>query len=259
MSAGVPILAYHAIDSAPSPTFTPPEVFESQLKALADNGWQSVTFGALLAAWRDGKSLPEKAVVITFDDGYASVYESAWARLRDYGFSATVFLITDFVGRDNQWRGQGKDVPARPLLTWEQIGTLAAQGCEFSAHTRTHPPLTTQSRHKIEAQMQDSADAITQRLGQPTRTFCYPYGAVNTMVRDIAAGIFDGAVTTRLGTAGERDDLLLLPRIDAYYLTPEVISRLDSVPTRAYLNARNLLRRVKRLWQPDWSPEAVRE
>ncbi len=250
-SLSVPILTYHAIEHGPAPLFIAPDVFESHLAALAQADYQAVSLTAVLDWLQQGTPLPPRPVVITFDDGYASVYEHAWPRLQAFGFTALVFLISDYCGRDNQWPGQARDLPVRPLLTWAQVEQMAAAGCTFGAHTRTHPSLPSLDPAACEAEITGAIQPILQHTGQRPETFAYPYGIWNERVAAVVQQHFAGAVSTRLALAGRRDNPYDLPRIDAYYLTPSLILQLDRPLFRLYLAIRRMLRTVRRGFRPD--------
>ena len=116
----VPIITYHAIGDVPSPLWTTIETFEAHLAAFANCGYRTTSLANLLNLLRQGEPLPEDTIVITFDDGYESVYQHARSRLKHYGFTATVFLITDRCGLTNQWHGQPSSVPVENLLSWSK-------------------------------------------------------------------------------------------------------------------------------------------
>lgn len=250
----VPIITYHAIGAGPPPVWTSSELFDLHLAAFAAHGYRTVTLAALLAALRGGSPLPERSLVLTFDDGYQSIYDHVWPRLRALGFGATVFLISDYCGRDNRWPGQPSTLPSAPLLTWEQIAELAADGCEFGAHTRTHPALPALQPAMVEEEIVVSKDAICERTGQAVRSFSYPYGAANPAVCTVVRRYFDGAVGTELGLVRPGCDPFLLPRLDAFYLHPAMIAYLDGALFRQYLRVRQSLRSVRRRFRPDWTP-----
>jgi peptidoglycan/xylan/chitin deacetylase (PgdA/CDA1 family) len=248
----VPIITYHAIENLASPLFTSPTVFEAQLAALAESGYQAISM-ATVFDWLQGDiSLLAKAVVITFDDGYASVYDSAWPRLQAYDFSATVFLVTGYCGGGNQWPGQMDGVPKRGLLTWDQVSELAAAGWEFGAHTRTHPPLPGIPTDQAEEEILTSREEIESRIGQTVRSFAYPYGASSPDVQAIVQRFFDGALGVRLGLVTAASNAYCLERIDAFYLAPRFIPFLGRPGFRQYLNLRQWMREVRRRVRPDW-------
>ncbi len=216
------------------------------MEALVQAGYESVSLSAV-CRWLNGEDeLPARPVVITFDDGYASVYEEAWPLLQTLGLQATLFLIAAYCGKDNQWPSQPAFIPRRPLLTWEQAAEMASGGCELGAHTCTHPPLPTLDAGAAMREIRGSQEAIVARLGVRPNFFAYPYGQTNPALTTAVRRHFQGAVSTRLGLATSQSDPYLLERIDAYYLSPRWIKRMQHPLFRAYLQARRLLRAVRR-------------
>src|SRR6185369_14232413 len=124
-------------------------------------GWTTRTLGDAAAGLRAG-ALPEKTLVLTFDDGYASVREEALPRLRARGFVATVFLVTDRCGGDSAWPGQTASL-VRPLLTWDEAAALAEEGWELGAHGRTHRPLAGLTAAATEDEVLSSGEEISRR------------------------------------------------------------------------------------------------
>jgi len=248
----VPVITYHAVGNVASPLWTPIDVFEAHLTAFAQSGYRTVTLADLVARLHRGEPLPENSLVITFDDGYESVYTDAWRRLRSHGFGATVFLISDYCGRDNRWSGQPDSVPVAPLLKWEQVKALAAEGCEFGAHTRSHPSLPTLPLEAAVAEILTSQQDIQVRTGQAARIFAYPYGVTNSAVTEMVRQHFDGAVGTDLDLVQTHTNPYLLARIDAYYLSASWIPRMHSSLFQHYLGMRQKLRSVRRYLYPDW-------
>jgi peptidoglycan/xylan/chitin deacetylase (PgdA/CDA1 family) len=248
----IPILTYHALGATPSPLWTPIEVFESHLKAFAKNGYQTVSLSTVLHCLHHQQVLPNNVFVITFDDGYKSVYEEALPRLQRYNFTASVFLITDYCGCTNQWVGQPSSVPVAPLLTWAEVENLVAAGWEIGAHTRSHCSLPTVSLEVAIEEIALSQQSIQAQLGQPIQVFAYPYGASNPTVAQIVRQHFDGAVGTKLGLVQSNADPYLLNRIDAHYLSPALISHINSLPFQRYLDFRQVIRSLRRTFQPDW-------
>lgn len=242
----VPILTYHAIEDGPGPLFISPAKFAAQVASLADSGFATVSPAALVDCMRGRASLPEKPVVICFDDGYASVMDAAFPILRDAGFTATVFLVTDYCGRDNRWPSQPGWVSPRQLLSWEQAAILQAAGWEIGAHTRTHPPLTQLHPTEAKEEIVQSQTLIVEHLGQPCRMFAYPYGLWNRGVVECVRERFAGAVSTRLGVVSAGSDPFLLERIDAFYLFPGWLRRMESPLFRLYLRLARALRVARR-------------
>src|SRR5207248_8382795 len=131
------ILMYHrvAADREPDPLTVTPERFAEQVEYLHAHGYRSLTLGQWSRSGKDGP-----AVVLTFDDGYRDFLENAFPILQQHGFTATVFMIPDHVGRAATWsRRFGDPVP---LLSWDEIERLSRAGIEFGSHTASHRPLT---------------------------------------------------------------------------------------------------------------------
>ncbi len=99
----VAILTYHSIDKSGSVVSVSPEKFRKQMLYLSESSFNVVSLSEILAAFHERRLLPAKTVVITFDDGYRNVYTEAFPVLDSYGFTATVFLITNYCGKHNDW------------------------------------------------------------------------------------------------------------------------------------------------------------
>jgi peptidoglycan/xylan/chitin deacetylase (PgdA/CDA1 family) len=256
MAAHVPILTYHAVVDAarPTPLAVSPADFAAQMTALAQAGYRAVSLLELADALRHGlpERLPERAAVITFDDGYRSVL-AALPILREHGFTAAVFLVTDAIGGEAGKRAEQNWRPPWPLLSWGEVETLAADGFQLGAHTLTHPVLPHLPPAEAEREMVESRDEIARRTGREVRAFAYPYGARSAAVEALARRHFDLACGASLGLAGPGSNPFDLVRVDAYYLTPaRLAGTLETLQARAYLAVRQALRRVRRLVWPDW-------
>jgi peptidoglycan/xylan/chitin deacetylase (PgdA/CDA1 family) len=206
----LPILMYHHIcpfNAADSPRWQlTPEAFEQQLRHLRDSGFRTVTLTDWQQAMITQTPLPGKVVSLTFDDGYLDFYTTAWPLLKQYGFSASVFIITDHVGR--QFEGA-------TLMDWYHIKQLQKEGVEFGSHSAQHPVLSALSNTDMVREGLRSRLLLEKKLDTPVQAFCYPYGDSNPIVRHLI-----GACGYTVGLSlGERcssfeDDLLHLSRIE---------------------------------------------
>ena len=184
----LPILMFHKVAEMPAGARHPgnyvsPALFDEVLGALRAWGYVSVTIEQWLA-WCEGRgTLPERPVVITFDDGYRSNRDVAWPILKRHGFSATVFLVSDFLGRTNAWDA---DEIQEPLLTADDVRVLHGEGMAFGSHTKTHAALTQLDRDTALVELRSSREALEAILGEPVRILCYPYGKQNAEVREVA-------------------------------------------------------------------------
>ena len=213
-----PILCYHKVDTRLELGFTQvePRVFQRQIEALARHGYQALGSRALAAALPAGKSPAPAgagAVVISFDDGYAALARHAFPVLAHHGFRALVFVITDFVGRDNSWDVQyGWRRFAH--LGWDELGMWQEQGMEVHSHGATHARLPWLSDEEIADELQRSREMIRARLGSAPTALSYPYGAVDARVRGHAA--LAGYALAFAGPTARGADPLCLPRRPVY-------------------------------------------
>jgi peptidoglycan/xylan/chitin deacetylase (PgdA/CDA1 family)/glycosyltransferase involved in cell wall biosynthesis len=181
----LPVLMYHHVGPSRPGTFPQWTIscrkFERQMRWLARRGYTGIRPADWITWLREGKGLPDKPVLLTFDDGYADLAEYALPVLRRYGFGAVVFVVTGQVGGTNAWdEAQGSGT--HRLMTAEQIRYWATQGIEFGSHSRTHTDLTTLSSEELAKEIIGSRDELSSLLGSPVTSFAYPYGSFNPMV-----------------------------------------------------------------------------
>jgi len=167
-----------------------PENFREQMTYLAENGYTPIDLYQLSAATTSQMDLPEKPVLLTFDDGYLDNYENAFPILQEFGFTGTFFIITELA-----------DQGAEGYANWEQLEEMAAAGMRIESHTKSHPDLTTLSRDGIIYQVLGSQETIAAHIGYQPRYLCYPGGRYNEETMQILAELdLWGAVTTQGGT-----------------------------------------------------------
>jgi peptidoglycan/xylan/chitin deacetylase (PgdA/CDA1 family) len=211
----VPILMYHEIAARTetrSRLAVRPDSFAAQVRTLHDDGFRTLTAHELASALAsEEQRVPERAVVLTFDDGYADFHGQALPLLGEYGFSATVFVTTGWVA------GVGVRPATPPLgrmLTWRQIEEASGCGMEFAAHSRTHPQLDRLSEPQLRDELTSSKAELEDRLGAPVTGLAYPFGYSNSKVREAARQLAYGygcAVSNAM--AGTGSDLFALPRL----------------------------------------------
>ncbi len=161
----IPVLCYHSIADQGSDNeyVVSPARFREQMKWLHDEGYESISlqqFQQLMT----GKAKPTgHEVLITFDDGYKNNYVDALPVLKQYGYQATEFIVTNWVG------GSG-------YLTWEQVKALHAAGWDIMSHTRTHPYLPLHTAKSQTDEIAGSKAAIERHLGTEVTAIAYPYG-----------------------------------------------------------------------------------
>ncbi|MBD0288145.1 MAG: polysaccharide deacetylase family protein, partial [Flavisolibacter sp.] len=167
----LPILMYHSVDpkgETRNRYCIHPQSFEEQLQYLRDSGYYCATLNDWSNAATARRPLPGLAVIITFDDAYLDFYHHAWPLLKKYGFTATVFLVADHIGKTASWlKPYNKEVP---LMRWEEIRRLRDEGVEFGSHSATHRALTALSSEDIVLEGATSRTIIQSALGIPVKT-----------------------------------------------------------------------------------------
>ena len=193
-----------------------------------------------------GIPFPDRSFVITFDDGYQSVYENAFPVLDHYGMSATVFLT---VGNKRTERHDERmpSLEGHSMLTWGEIREMRQCGIDFGAHTLTHPNLTCLTRSQITVEVRDSKAIIEDRLGVSVSSFAYPYGRYDHQSRDIVSQHFECACTDKLGIVKAGSDIFALERVDAYYIRHNGLFHMMTTSLfPGYIWACNIPRSIRR-------------
>jgi peptidoglycan/xylan/chitin deacetylase (PgdA/CDA1 family) len=175
----VPILCYHRFaERCSAPFCTPAAEFEEQLRYLKENGYRVIPLSEFQEFVTYSRSIPPKSVVITLDDGYQSIYEIAYPILKKYGFTATLFIYTNFIGS------------AKSAMTWDELRQMKADGFEVGSHSLSHCDLTRKKEgesdqaflERVNEELVVSKQIIDQKLGQDTVYLAYPYGAYDPAV-----------------------------------------------------------------------------
>jgi len=190
----IPVLCYHRFGNRASKLTVTPAAFNAQMDYLARSGYRVLTLKELGAFIAGREPVPKKSVVITIDDGYRATYDIAFPVLKKYGFHATVFLYSDFVG-------------AGDALNYAQMKELSASGLiEIQPHSKTHANLTlrlpdendARYRERLRREVDVPVDVIRERLATPSYAYAYPYGDVNDTVADLLSrkGITLGLTVT---------------------------------------------------------------
>lgn len=218
ITKGIPVLMYHKVSpdsfrNGPGLRVTPYE-FERQIKYLKESGYNDISLDELVTHWEKGTSLPNRPVVITFDDGYEDNYIYAFPVLKKYGYTATIFLVYNEVGGYNQWDIKEHNTRPFKLLTWEQIRTMQDYGIYFESHTLNHHHLTSLPAEEAQKEICESKTKLEQALGKPVNYIAYPYGQHNDQICEITqkAG-YKAAVTTITGTNQQTTDPYRLKRL----------------------------------------------
>ena len=206
----VPILMYHHLSEPPAGSdryrrdlSVSPALFEQHLAYLHDEGYQSITLYDLVNALARGAALPPKPVILTFDDGYRDNYTNAFPLLKQYGFTATFFVLTDVT-----YQG----LP--DYLTWDEMREMTAGGMDIECHARVHEDLTDNDDARLVWQVLGCREAIEQETGRRPRFVAYPSGIYDARVAAFfASDQYWGAVSTQQGAVHRSDALFALKRL----------------------------------------------
>ena len=173
------ILAYHSVSQHRTDGLAVPAgEFERQMDWLHRRAYRTVTVTEFI---NGGFSPDEPLALITFDDGYADNYDVAFPVLKRFGFVATVFLVSDFVGTGRTFRWDSlkirskADIPHYAPMNWEQVRDMEGYGIEMGSHTCSHPRLTTLAVPERWEEISRSRADIEDRLGHTVSSFCYPH------------------------------------------------------------------------------------
>ena len=187
---------------------------------LLKRGYKATTFTEAVN-W----SGPGKAVAVTFDDGYRSVLELGLPILQALGMPATLFVPTDYIGKDepmswpgiDQWVG-GEHEPELLPMSWSEVAKLAAAGWEIGSHTRSHPRLAQIDRAGLVDELAGSKEICENALGAPCASLAYPYGDYDEAVEEaaIAAGYETAAALPDEFSGVARSDPYAFPRVGIY-------------------------------------------
>lgn len=164
----IPVLMYHYIrDIKGSSLATSKEKFARQMKYIHDEGYTAITLGELYD-YNSGKiTLPNKSVVITFDDGYKDNYENAYPILKKYKLNATIFVITDFINKNED------------IVTSKEIKEMSDNGIDIESHTTHHDDLKGLSYEQQLKTMVDSRKVLEKIINKPVKYVAYPNGSYN--------------------------------------------------------------------------------
>ena len=221
------ILTYHSISPEPSSVAIHPELFRSQMERLARSSWKVLTVRELVE--RRGEEIPKMAV--TFDDGFADFHRYALPILQELGLTATVYVVAGRVGGCSDWEKRAS-VSHAPLMGWSELEACMEAGVEIGAHTLDHPRLTRLAPAEIEHQLGEGRRLLSERLGQETVSFCYPYGDWDPQVAELVSRAgYRSAVTCDYRYLRSEDGVFLLPRLGINRVTAT-----DHVAQRLYID-----------------------
>ncbi|MCP4110613.1 MAG: polysaccharide deacetylase family protein [Desulfobacteraceae bacterium] len=174
----VPVFLYHKFSNKTSGKYSVTQAaFEEQMKYLKENEYRIITLNQFLNFLDYNAPLHPKSVLLTFDDGWESMYDIAFPILKKYGFPATFFIYTDFIGKDQ-------------AMSWDQIRELAEYGFDIQCHTKTHQDLSESDKGEsfedyfadLEKEILIPSHLIARHLNKKCTCLAYPLGKTNSLV-----------------------------------------------------------------------------
>ena len=211
----LPILLYHRVVNntctiGKHKIYVWEEAFRKQMQWLKDNNYQTITFSDL-EALPLGTNLSKK-IIITFDDGYTDNYTIAFPILKEFGFRAVIYLVTDC--RRNEWNLHEGE-PVLELMSKDQLLEMQNYGIEFGGHTRHHVDLKNSPPDKQHAEIAGCYNDLEELTGCKALSFAYPYGAYNDeTLKMVAQAGFKYGITTIFGPHNWPEDLMRIRRIE---------------------------------------------
>jgi len=195
----LPVLMYHYIEEIPADASlarmnltVSPAIFETQMEHLYSKDYQPIVFKEFFDYIEGRAEIPEKPIIITFDDGWKNQYQNAFPLLKKYNFRATFFPVVNYIDGVS-------------FMSWDELKKLIESDMEIGSHTMNHPNLNGLSENYLQHELQNSKNILEKNLGQPILTLAYPYCAFNS---DVIKAVYEaGYLATRsCGISGFRVD-----------------------------------------------------
>lgn len=213
----VRVLLYHAIGGAGRGPIhrcrVPADRFEAQVGLLARDGYSVVGLETVLAGLQDENAWPDRAVAITFDDGYRSVFNHALPVLKRFGFRATVYVVPGYCLEGGTTSGD--IMRDEELLGPDELATLASEGWTVGSHSMTHRRLSSCKPEEVMHELVESQQRLTDLLGKPVDHFSFPHGDWTAeLVTQVKRAGYRSGATSREGTNRVGNSPWLLRRIE---------------------------------------------
>ncbi len=223
----IPVLLYHRIVNADSKigkhkTYVKEKCFREQMTFLKRNDYETITFQQLagrMEGWNDGRmiqpsNLPSfqssKKIILTFDDGYEDNYTILFPILKEFGFTAVIYLVTKL--SRNEWAIKEGE-PELKMMSREMIREMSAYGIEFGGHTRMHADLKNTVKEKLADEIAGCKQDVEALTGKPAVSFAYPYGAYrDEAIEEVKKAGWQYGITTKFGPENLADDLFRIKR-----------------------------------------------
>jgi peptidoglycan/xylan/chitin deacetylase (PgdA/CDA1 family) len=198
-SIKIPIFIYHSVrpydateDQEQQNYDITPELFEQQLKYLADNGYTTISMDQVASDMQTGSVSPIlRPVVLTFDDGWHNQYKYAFPLLKKYNMTATFYIYTNPIG-------------TKHYLTWDEVREMDSAGMTIADHSLDHPYFKGLTLDKVRHEITRSRTIIEKQIGKPVLHFASPFGYTDPNIMAIVKEV--GYITGRTTYKGVTQD-----------------------------------------------------
>lgn len=199
---GIPVLYYHSVDkNAANEVTITPEKLQEQLDYINDNNYVTITMTELYDHIENNKPIPEKSILITFDDGYMNNYTEAFPMLKELNMTATIFCV-------------GNSLDGSYYLSEEAIKEMSDYGIDIESHTVNHVHLDTMSYDEQLLELKNSKNILEKITGKEVLSLAYPFGDYNdNTIKAAKDAGYKMGFTTKLGLSDRTDDIYKLDRI----------------------------------------------
>ena len=217
-----PILMYHSVAKTPRGTkmrslHVSPNRFKLQMWLLKLIGYRGVCLSELYFHLKNQTN--EKVIGLSFDDGYQNNHKIVMPILKRYGFTATVYIVTNNIGETNVW-DKSIGLSEHNLMNEKEIKNWIKNGMEIGSHTMNHKDLLTCSKKIAQEEIYQSKLDLETKFETQIRHFCYPYGSFdNEIIELVKKSGYSTATTTLRGRAKINKSLFSLPRVQITYHT----------------------------------------
>ena len=199
------VLNYHQIGNNFTPLCVPTQIFDEQMAYLKDNGYITITPEELYEGITGNLVLPERPVIITFDDGYVDNYTNALPVLKKYAMRATIFIVPGFTNNNPNY------------LTWDQLKEMEKNGFSVQSHTLNHRALEELPDDEIRAELLNSKLLLEKNLGHSVDFLAYPTGTYNLHIAGIAKDVgYKAAYTIKYGNVDKGSNIYALERVPIF-------------------------------------------
>ena len=210
------VLNYHMVNPMVISLAIDPTDFEWQMKYLVDHGYHTISTDEIYDFIEGKGALPDRPVLITFDDGYVDNYTNAYPILKKYNLKATIFIVTGFVSS------------RKGYLTWDQLREMEQHGIMAQSHTVTHAPLPELPDERIREELVESKRTAEAELGHPIDFIAYPTGAHDLHIVSIAkAAGYRGGFTVKYGNVDRSSNVYAMERVPVFRTSATNVDFVD--------------------------------